>query len=86
MIVLNGIKLGFVLTFLVGPVFFAILQTSVERGFWSGVLVSLGVSLSDIIYVTVCYFGLAQFIDQDQNKIYMAYGGGAILILFDELS
>ena len=82
MIILNGIKLGLVLTFLVGPVFFTILQTSVERGFWSGVLVALGVSLSDIIYVTVCYFGLAQFIDQDQNKIYMAYGGGAILILF----
>jgi len=82
MIVINGIKLGFVLAFLVGPVFFAILQTSVERGFWSGVLVALGVSLSDIMYVTVCYFGLTQFIDQDQNKVYMAYGGGAILILF----
>lgn len=82
MIVINGIKLGFVLAFLVGPVFFTILQTSVERGFWSGVLVALGVSLSDIMYVSVCYFGLAQFIDQDQNKVYMAYGGGAVLILF----
>ncbi|HEY5825913.1 MAG TPA: LysE family transporter [Cyclobacteriaceae bacterium] len=82
MIILNGIKLGFVLAFLVGPVFFAIIQTSVERGFWNGVLVALGVSLSDILYVTICYFGLAQFIDQEQNKIYMAYGGGAILILF----
>jgi len=82
MIVLSGIKLGFVLAFLVGPVFFAILQTSVERGFGNGVLVALGVSLSDMMYVTVCYFGLAQFIDQDQNKIYMAYGGGTILILF----
>jgi threonine/homoserine/homoserine lactone efflux protein len=82
MIVINGIKLGFVLAFLVGPVFFAIIQTSVERGFWNGLLVALGVSVSDILYVTICYFGLAQFIDQDQNKIYMAYGGGGILILF----
>lgn len=82
MIILNGIKLGFVLAFLVGPVFFTIIQTSVERGFWNGVLVALGVSLSDMLYVTVCYFGLTQFIDQDQNKIYMAYGGGVILILF----
>jgi threonine/homoserine/homoserine lactone efflux protein len=82
MIVLNGIKLGFILTFLVGPVFFTIIQTSVERGFWNGVLVALGVSLSDILYVTICYFGLAQFMDQSQNKVYMAYGGGVILILF----
>src|SRR6478736_7925333 len=82
MIILNGIKLGFVLAFLVGPVFFTIIQTSVERGFWNGVLVALGVSLSDILYVTVCYLGLAQFIDQSQNKVYMAYGGGVILISF----
>jgi threonine/homoserine/homoserine lactone efflux protein len=82
MILLNGIKLGFVLAFLVGPVFFTIIQTSVERGFWNGVLVALGVSLCDILYVTVCYFGLARFIDQEQNKIYMAYGGGSILIMF----
>lgn len=82
MIILNGIKLGFVLAFLVGPVFFAIIQTSVERGFWNGVLVALGVSLSDILYVTICYFGLAQFIGEDRNKVYMAFGGGSILILF----
>jgi threonine/homoserine/homoserine lactone efflux protein len=82
MIVLNGIKLGLVLSFLVGPVFFAIIQTSVERGFWNGFLVALGVSFSDTLYVTICYFGLAQFINNDQNKIYMAYGGGVILILF----
>jgi threonine/homoserine/homoserine lactone efflux protein len=82
MIIINGIKLGLVLAFLVGPVFFAIIQTSVERGFWNGFLVALGVSLSDTLYVTVCYFGLAQFINNEQNKIYMAYGGGVILILF----
>jgi threonine/homoserine/homoserine lactone efflux protein len=82
MIILNGIKLGFVLAFLVGPVFFAIIQTSVERGFWNGLLVALGVSLSDVMYVTICYLGLAQFINQPQNKVYMAYGGGAVLILF----
>jgi threonine/homoserine/homoserine lactone efflux protein len=82
MIIINGIKLGLVLAFLVGPVFFAIVQTSVERGFWNGFLVALGVSLSDTFYVAVCYFGLAQFINNEQNKIYMAYGGGVILILF----
>jgi threonine/homoserine/homoserine lactone efflux protein len=82
MIILNGIKLGFVLAFLVGPVFFTIIQTSVERGFWNGARVALGVFVCDMLYVTICYFGLAQFIGQEQNKIYMAYGGGAILITF----
>jgi len=82
MIVWNGIKLGFVLAFLVGPVFFTIIQASVERGFPNGVLVALGVSLSDVLYVSICYFGLAHFIANEQNKLYMAYGGGVILIVF----
>lgn len=81
-ILLNGLKMGLVLAVLVGPVFFTIIQTSVERGFWSGVLVSLGVSVSDILFVAVCYFGLVQFIHDPEFKVYLAYAGGAILVLF----
>lgn len=81
-IVLNGLKLGIVLTFLIGPVFFTILQTSIERGFWNGVWVALGVSLSDILYVSVCYFGLVRFIQEPTFRFYLAYVGGGILILF----
>jgi threonine/homoserine/homoserine lactone efflux protein len=68
-IIFNGLKLGIVLTFLVGPVFFTIIQTSVERGFWSGVVVSLGVSVSDILYVAICYFGVVQFINNPEFQI-----------------
>ena len=81
-IVLNGIKMGLVLAVLVGPVFFTIMQTSVERGFWSGVLVSLVVSVSDILFVTICYFGLVQFIHDPEFKEYLAYVGAVILMLF----
>ena len=81
-IILNGIQLGVVLAFLVGPVFFSIIQASVENGFWKGALVALGVSISDIIYVVVCYFGLVQFFQNPQFRTYMAYIGGGILILF----
>jgi threonine/homoserine/homoserine lactone efflux protein len=82
LILLNGFKTGMVLAFLIGPVFFTIIQTSIESGFWKGVLVAIGVSLSDAFYVIVCYFGLAQFIQNPFVKQYMAYGGGGILILF----
>ncbi len=81
-IVFNGLKLGMVLAFLIGPVFFTIIQTSVERGFRNGVLVSLGVSLSDTMYVAICYFGLVQFINDPDFRYYLAYAGGIILILF----
>jgi threonine/homoserine/homoserine lactone efflux protein len=81
-IIFNGIKLGIVLAFLIGPVFFTIIQTSVERGFGNGVLVALGVSLSDILYVTVCYFGVIQFINEPNFRESLAYAGGGILVLF----
>ena len=81
-VVFNGLKFGIVLTFLVGPVFFAILQASIERGFWTGVLVALGVSLSDTMYVIVCYFGLSSILANSLLRTYMAYGGGLILIGF----
>jgi threonine/homoserine/homoserine lactone efflux protein len=81
-IVLNGFKFGIVLAFLVGPVFFTIIQTSIERGFWNGALVAIGVSLSDIVYVAICYFGIFQFLNDSKFRTNMAYAGGAILILF----
>lgn len=81
-IVKQGIELGVVLAFLIGPVFFTILQTSLEKGFSKGVLVSLGVSLSDVLYVTVCYFGLAQILQQPMAKKYLAFIGGLVLIGF----
>lgn len=81
-IILNGIISGVVLAFLIGPVFFTIIQTSIERGFWSGVFVAIGVTFSDAIYIFVSYFGLIQFMQAEQYRHYMAYGGGAILLLF----
>ncbi|MEJ0033034.1 MAG: LysE family transporter [Bacteroidota bacterium] len=54
---IKGIQFGIVLAFLAGPVFFTIVQTSAERGFSKGVLVALGVSISDAFYVVVCYLG-----------------------------
>ena len=82
MIILNGVKLGIVLALLIGPVFFAIIQTSVERGFSKGVLVSLGVSLSDVFYVVICCLGLIRLVENEDVREQMAYVGGGILLVF----
>lgn len=81
-IVLEGIQFGIFLAFLIGPVFFTILQTSIERGFPYGVMVAIGVSLSDLIYVAICYFGLITLVNDPANAVYLAYGGGVVLICF----
>jgi len=81
-IILNGIASGIVLAFLIGPVFFTILQTSMERGFWSGFFVAVGVSLSDAFYIVVSYLGLVQFLQTEATRNYLAYGGGLVLFGF----
>lgn len=81
-IIFNGILSGVVLAFLIGPVFFTILQTSIEKGFSSGVLVAVGVSLSDAFYISLAYLGLSQLINNPDFKVYLAYAGGMILLGF----
>jgi threonine/homoserine/homoserine lactone efflux protein len=81
-IILKGIVSGVVLAFLIGPVFFTILQTSIERGFGSGVFVAIGVSLSDAFYIFVAYLGLAQFMESESFRHYLAYAGGLTLLGF----
>lgn len=82
MIIIKGIQFGIVLALLAGPVFFAIIQTSAERGFSKGVLVAIGVSVSDAFYVVVCYLGLIQLIESPVFRDQMAFVGGSILIVF----
>jgi threonine/homoserine/homoserine lactone efflux protein len=80
--ILNGIISGIVLAFLIGPVFFTIIQTSIERGFWSGFFVAVGVSLSDAFYISLCYLGIYQVFDRGNFREYLAYFGGGVLVLF----
>jgi threonine/homoserine/homoserine lactone efflux protein len=81
-IVLKGFQFGIVLALLIGPVFFLILQTSIERGFFYGVMVAIGVSISDSLYVAIGYLGIINLVNNPGNQIYLAFAGGGILIAF----
>lgn len=82
MYVIHGALLGLALTMLIGPVFFTLIQTSIENGFKKAALVAVGVSLSDVVYITLGYLGFAGFVRQSGYDIYIGYVGGVILILF----
>jgi threonine/homoserine/homoserine lactone efflux protein len=81
-IILNGVISGIILAFLIGPVFFTIIQTSIERDFGSGALVAIGVSLSDAFYITLSYLGIYQLFDKGSFREYLAYFGGIVLLAF----
>jgi threonine/homoserine/homoserine lactone efflux protein len=81
-ILLNGVFFGLLLAVFIGPVFFALIQTSIEKGFGAGVMMALGVSLSDSIYIFLTYLGISQFLDNLFFKVGLGLAGGVIMVLF----
>ncbi len=75
----KGLLFGMGLMLAMGPVFFTIIQTSLQRGFRTAILVATGVILSDTFYVALASFGLSQFLDSEEFKLSLAIGGGAIM-------
>jgi threonine/homoserine/homoserine lactone efflux protein len=77
--VISGIGFGLVLTFLTGPVFFALIKTSIDKGFQAGVALALGVVSSDVVFVGSILFG-SQYIDiSEQQKVIAGVIGCIIL-------
>ena len=83
--VLEGFLFGLMLAVMLGPILIAITQTSMEKGVKAGLLVSLGVWISDIIIVILSYYfiqALSKTIESDSFKFYFGVAGGIMLIIF----
>lgn len=55
---LQGILLGISLSFLVGPLMFAIVEAGIGQGFRAGVSVAAGIWTSDVLYVLLAFYGI----------------------------
>ena len=77
--VISGIWIGIILTFITGPVFFALIKTSIERGFHAGVYMALGVVSSDVVFVGAILFGSQLFDVSDGTKNLAGVVGSIIL-------
>lgn len=55
----EGIKVGLVLTLMIGPLFFTLVQTGVEEGFRAGAAVGLGIWVSDFLFMLLVYSGMS---------------------------
>ena len=81
-VLLKGLGFGIILALLIGPVFFALIQTSIRKGFKAGAWLAVGISLSDIFYIFICYIGLSNLLDSDRSKEIMGIVGGSLMIVF----
>ena len=80
-IILNGILFGMLLSILIGPVFFVLLETSIKKGARHAIFIDIGVLLSDALYLVAAFF-FSEKINQSINEFtYLKYIGAALFIL-----
>jgi threonine/homoserine/homoserine lactone efflux protein len=78
----EGITMGLLLSVMVGPVFFTLIQNSIEHGFKYAIVLALGIVLSDFVYVLITYFGISLLIQFPNFEWYLALFGGLVLTAF----
>lgn len=79
---LEGMILGFTLAIMLGPAMFSLIQTSIHRGLYRGILLAGGIFLSDLALVVLCYLGAVQVIGNDRNYLMFGIIGGLVLVVF----
>ena len=79
--VIKGILIGLFMAISVGPTLFAVIKYSMTNSYKAGLAFVFGVSLSDILYVTIANLAASWLLVLDSYRDYIAYVGSAILII-----
>ncbi len=77
-----AIPLGFFLSFMIGPVFFVLLETSALQGFRAAISFNIGVILADILFLFIAYFSSFQLLENLSNQPGLYVFGGMILFVY----
>lgn len=81
-----AIPLGFLVSFMVGPVFFVLLQTSALKGFRAALLFDCGVFIADILFILVAYYTSFQLLENLSNQPGLYVFGGVILFTYGSVT
>jgi len=84
--IITGIPLGIFLSFLIGPVFFVLLETSAVKGFRAALVFDIGVVLADILFIAVAYFSSYRLILSIKNDPAIFIFGGISMLTYGIIS
>ncbi len=81
---LQAIGIGFLLSVMVGPVFFVLLETSITKGIRAALAFDLGVLISDLLYILFALIFVDQIAEMStgKNKLFFGFLGGSIFIVY----
>lgn len=78
----EAIVIGIILAFLVGPVFFMLIETSILKGARAALALDLGVMFGDIVFLLLAYFGSKPLLSNLENNPIFLKIGGILLIMY----
>lgn len=84
--ILTGIPLGFFLSFMIGPVFFVLLETSITKGIRAALIFDVGVILADITFILVAYFTSYKLLEKIKDDPIIFIIGGLIMLSYGIIS
>ena len=83
--VIEGILFGLTLSILLGPIFIALTQSSIEKGYKAGLSVGVGIWVSDFLFIVLTYEfinRISHIVNGDYFQFVMGLIGGLVLIGF----
>ena len=78
----NAIIFGFFLSFMIGPVFFMLIQTSILKGARAAIAFNIGVILGDVTFIIIAYLGSRRLLEQIKDDPRLFFIGGLILVVY----
>ncbi|HCE55244.1 MAG: LysE family translocator [Lutibacter sp.] len=78
----EAILIGFFLSFMIGPVFFMLIQTSIIKGARAALSFDLGVVLGDIFFILIAYYGSKSLLEEIKDDPRLFWIGGFILLVY----
>lgn len=81
-LILQGLFWGGAISLLVGPIFFGLIQISVEKSVKAAIIYASGIWISDIVYVLIIEQGLGYISDDIQFRMTFGIIGAILLVAF----
>jgi threonine/homoserine/homoserine lactone efflux protein len=78
----NALLIGLIMSFMIGPVFFMLIKTSILKGAKAAIAFDLGVVLGDIVFILIAYYGSRSLVEKIKEDPRLFLVGGAILIIY----
>jgi threonine/homoserine/homoserine lactone efflux protein len=81
-VILTGLGYGLLLSVLVGPAFFILIETSITKGVKHALFFDLGVILADLVYLSIAYVFFSEVTElmESDNSFWLKIIGGAFFI------